>query len=70
MAKQYYFALRGNASEHGLTDVAGLQEMVKAGQLKPSDFVWDKEAGEVWRSASSVEGLFPLLDRVLKKESR
>jgi hypothetical protein len=55
----YWYASRGDASRRGVADERVLFEMVKKGQLRPTDLVWNASTGARWVSASTIEGLFP-----------
>ncbi|MFC1453194.1 GYF domain-containing protein [Verrucomicrobiota bacterium] len=55
---KWYYLVRGDVTRHGVVDRSGLFDMAGQGRLKPSDLVWNRDAGAQWVAASTVEGLF------------
>jgi len=47
-----------NGKQGGPITDAELAELVRTGQLKPTDFVWNESMGETWARAEAVAGLF------------
>ena len=58
-ALEFYYSIRGDASKHGTATKSELEQMAKAGTLRPIDLVWDLSRSKSWVPASTIKGLFP-----------
>jgi hypothetical protein len=57
MANEWHFTLNGQPADSPVS-AAQLKQLANAGQLQPTDMVW-QEGMTAWAPASSIKGLFP-----------
>ena len=57
MANEWHFTLNGQPADSPVS-AAQLKQLAGAGQLQPTDMVW-QEGMTAWAPASSIKGLFP-----------